>query len=200
MATDRPRLIALTGGIGAGKSVVAQVLRAMGFPVYDCDLEARLLMDTSPLIQRRIAAEVCPEAISGAGIDRRRLSAAVFSDPRKLQALNAIVHRAVREHFGEWVSRQCRPLVFVETAILYESGLDRAVDSVWEVAAPEQVRVERVMARSGLTAGEVRSRIAAQRPSADPRHRLLDNSPDRPLLPQILSLLDFEKNNAAEGQ
>ncbi len=185
-------IIALTGGIGAGKSVVSQVLRAMGYDVYDCDREARLLQDSNPLLLSRIAAEVTPQALNPDGsLNRPALAAEVFSDPAKLRALNAIVHSAVAEHFQAWcAARAGASRLFVETAILYESGFDRLVNDVWEVVAPIPLRIERVMKRSGLTPDQITSRINAQGQITPSRpHHIIHNDGLTPLLPQIHSLL-----------
>lgn len=159
-----PSLIAVTGGIGSGKSVVCRVLMALGYPVYDCDSRAKALMDADPEIKRRIGAEICSDAIDANGcIDRKALSAIVFNYADKLSALNSIVHSAVRADLRAWTkSQQTGNLCFVETAILYQSGLDHEVEAVWEVTAPVDLRIARVQNRSGLTAEQVRARIASQ--------------------------------------
>lgn len=184
------RIVAVTGGIGAGKSVVCHALTAMGFPVYDTDLAARRLMDGSADIKRDIAETITPDAIAADGsIDRPALAAVVFADKAKLQRLNQIVHGAVREDFIGWVNSLNNNVLFVETAILYESGFDALVDEIWEVTAPESVRVGRVMRRSGLSESQVRERVAAQSNSPRPGHRIIVNDDITPLLPQILNLL-----------
>ena len=117
-------LIAVTGGIGAGKSVVCRVLRAMGYPVFDCDSEAKALMDADCDIKRRIAIEIDESAVCGGSIDRRRLAEIVFADAEKLEILNSIVHGAVRQRIAEWAQTLAGRLLFVETAILFQSGLN----------------------------------------------------------------------------
>lgn len=189
---DTPHLIAVTGGIGAGKSVVSKMLRAMGYPVYDCDTRAKELMDSSPEIKAAIAARISPEVIgSDQSIDQPLLASIVFAEPEKLAALNSIVHNAVIADLDAW-ARDLR-LAFVETAILYQSGLDRMVDQVWQVEAPRQIRIERVMHRNCISESQVMARINSQddfRPSRlHPVIHTLDNDGFRPLLPRIESLL-----------
>lgn len=185
-------IIALTGGIGAGKSVVSQVLRAMGYHVYDCDSEARRLQDASPLLRQRIAREVTPQALLPNGtLNRQAIAAEVFANPAKLQALNAIMHSAVADDFRTWCkARPHASHLFVETAILYESGFDRLVNDVWEVVAPIPLRIKRVERRSGLSPAQILSRINAQgliTPSLS--HKIINNDGRTPLLPQIHQLL-----------
>ncbi|MCC8070392.1 MAG: dephospho-CoA kinase [Bacteroidales bacterium] len=190
---SRRKLIAITGGIGSGKSVVSEVLRVKGYAVYDCDSEAKRLMDSSAEIRRRIASDVDPKAILPDGtIDRCRLSSTVFSDGEALERLNSIVHGAVRADLEKW-SRKQGPLCFVETAILYESGLDKMVDEVWEVKAPEELRIKRVERRSHLTRAQVEARIAAQKNGEvehpHPCTYSIHNDEIHAMLPQIHNLL-----------
>ena len=187
--------IALTGGIGAGKSVVARLLPTMGYAVFDCDIEARMLMDGDDDIKARIGAEIAADAIDDQGaIDRARLSEIVFSDAEKLASLNAVVHGAVKERLARWCERQDKRPVFVETAILYQSGLNRMVDAEWSVEAPVEIRVARVMARNGISRRQVMARIEAQHYTpADgepmPETHIIENDGITPLLPQVLGLL-----------
>lgn len=185
------RITAITGGIGAGKSVVCHVVSAMGYPVYDCDSRARMLMDADCDMKRRISAEITPEAIDSDGkVNRACLAHCVFSNQSKLRRLNDIVHGAVRGDFARWADSQSSDRVFVETAILYESGFDSLVGEVWEVTAPLEERISRVQRRSGFSREEVESRIAAQTgEEAHPSHLLIENDGVTPLLPQIMKLL-----------
>lgn len=188
-------LTAITGGIGSGKSVVSRILRILGHPVYDTDAEAKQLMDTDQEIRTRLAERFGAEILLPGSIDRPTLSRIVFASPEALADLNAIVHAAVRADIEAWAASlpASTPRPFVETAILYESRLDRMVTSVWDVTAPIPLRIERVMARNGLTAGQVQARIDAQ--SAHIPHTLhpdthtIVNDNLTPLLPQIQALL-----------
>lgn len=184
------RKIAITGGIGSGKSVVCHALRCLSYPVYDCDSRARELMDNSSYIRGRISSEISAEAINADGsINRPKLSAVVFSDAQKLQQLNALVHGAVRADFATWCASQTSQTIFVETAILYESGFDALVNEVWEITAPDRLRICRVERRSGLTAEEIQRRIDSQCSVCHNEHRIIVNDDTTPLLPQIFTLL-----------
>lgn len=186
-------IVAITGGIGSGKSVVSRIVAVMGMMVYDCDSRAKRLMDTSDEIKRRIASEISEDCITDDNrIDRSRLSKCVFNDATALTTLNMIVHGAVREDFRLWCCRHAAEhVLFVETAILYQSGMDSMVDEVWEVTASEQVRIARVMERNNLSASEVKARIMSQDAyvpvSKHPRVVHIDNNGDVALLPQILN-------------
>ena len=187
------RLIAITGGIGSGKSIVSRIVRAMGYPVYDCDERARALMDCSDDIKDAIAEHIDPSCITECRtIDRAALASAVFSSAEKLATLNGIVHGAVKEHLSAWSIHPERETAtcFVETAIRYHSG----IDEVWQVDAPRDLRIERVMKRNGMSHSQVTSRIDSQDSyipaTLHPCTHLIINDGDTAVLPQVESLLD----------
>ena len=182
------RIIAITGGIGAGKSVVSRILTTLGFRVYDCDSRAKVLMDNSSEIKRRIAEEIASEAVVDDEIRRDVLASVVFSDAEKLRILNSIVHHHVRCDIAETAASCGVPVLFIETAILYESGLDK----VWDVTAPEDIRVERIINRNHCKAEQARARIESQRiivTDPHPAVHTIINDNLTPLLPQILRRL-----------
>ena len=187
------RLIAITGGIGSGKSVISDILRAMGHKVYDCDTRAKALMDTDESIKDDLINLISFDAVrSDRTIDRKLLSEIVFNDPDALSRLNSIVHKAVRADLRRWRDTSSDKTVWVETAILYASRLDREVDEVWEVTAPTELRVQRVMKRNSMSREQVLARISSQSTTAAQLHPLtksIVNDGVEPVLPQILSLL-----------
>lgn len=189
---EMKKLIGITGGIGSGKSVVCRIVKNMGYPVYDCDRKAKELMDGSDEIKQQIAKEICREAIKDGKIDRPQLSAVVFSDQEKLAALNRVVHGAVKADIRRWAEEHgCEAKLFVETAILYQCGLDKEMDEVWEVEAPESLRVSRAQLRDNATTEQIQRRIAAQQYCGErhPRSFTIVNDGLRPLLPQVEQLL-----------
>lgn len=186
--------VAITGGIGSGKSAVCRCLTAMGLPVYDCDSRARAIMDTDVAIHRRIADEISPEVISDGCIDRKRLAAIVFNDREKLSQLNSIVHGAVRDDIRRWKSLHAHdPVLFIETAILLESNLHRLVDCVWVVTARREVRLARACSRDNAQPEAIAARMDRQRIPArtdvDVPLYEIDNNGPTPLLPRIFVLL-----------
>lgn len=187
------RLIAITGGIGSGKSVISDILRAMGHKVYDCDTRAKALMDTDESIKDDLINLISIDAVrSDRTIDRKLLSEIVFNNPDALSRLNSIVHKAVRADLRRWRDTSSDKTVWVETAILYASRLDREVDEVWEVTAPTELRVQRVMKRNSMSREQVLARISSQSTTAAQLHPLtktIVNDGVEPVLPQLLSLL-----------
>lgn len=166
-------LIAVTGGIGAGKSYVCERLRQRGYSVYDSDLEARRIIDTNPEIKARIASEIDSLSVVDGVVDRPRLASIVFEDKAKLLILNSIVHEQVCLDVARWsAARRRTGIVFVETALLYSSGLWREVDGEWRVVAPEAVRIERVCRRNDVSPEQVVARIKSQTRDTSPEHAL----------------------------
>lgn len=161
------KLIGLTGGIGTGKSTVARILRLRGYEVYDCDLEAKRLMDESDYVRRSLRDRWGEDIYSPEGkLDRRKVAQYVFADRREKAWLDSLVHGLVRDDVKRWADTRTdysHDTVFVESAILFTSGLADMCQEVWEVAAPLDTRVERVMKRSGLTREQAMARIDAQR-------------------------------------
>ena len=190
------RLIAISGGIGSGKSVVAHLLQVMGYQVYDCDSRAKSLMTESEEVRRQLIEAFGNETYLADGtLNRQHLSAVAFADEQTLNRLNAIVHPATAQDMRMWADKRAAEgdqAAFVETALLRTAGIDRMVDDVWHVTAPEEVRIGRVMARSGLTALQVRDRMAAQ--NAEERiaegEQVIVNDDVTAILPQVLRLLD----------
>lgn len=188
------QITAITGGIGAGKSVVCDMLRVMGYEVFDCDSEAKQLMDNDADIKCRLNEEIHPSAVRADGtIDRERIASIVFADNDKLNTLNNIVHHAVRKRIGEWADEKTdSDRLFVETAILYQSGLDKIADDVLEIIAPERIRILRVIKRNGCDEATVRSRIESQKfIPAKPHPRITEivNDGFEPVIPQLQKYL-----------
>ena len=187
------RLIGLTGGIGTGKSTVARILRLRGYEVYDCDLEAKRLMDESMEVRRSLRDRWGEEIYSAEGeLDRRKVAEYVFADRREKAWLDSLVHGLVRDDVKRWAATHTdysHDTVFVESAILFTSGLADMCQEVWEVTAPPDTRVERVMKRSGLTREQALARIDAQREEqkiCQSRHtRQIVNDGTTPLLDAI---------------
>ena len=153
----------LTGGIGCGKSYVADLLRRRHIPVYDTDKEAKRLMMESATIRRGLVDWVGERAYMPDGtLDRERIASYLFASPLHAERINRLVHPVVQDDFLQWVDKQDGPLVVMECAILYESGFDRLVDEVLLVRAPERVCLERVMKRDGASDAQVKARMAAQ--------------------------------------
>lgn len=155
-------LVGLTGGIGSGKSTVAEMFRDLDVPVYDSDLEAKQLMVTSMEMRQDILDLFGDEAYKGESLNRKYIADQVFKNTELLKKLNGIVHPAVRKHFLEWMEQQSAPYVIQETALIFENGVQDQYDATILVTAPLNVRLERVMKRDNTTEQAVMDRMKNQ--------------------------------------
>ena len=155
-------IIGITGGIGSGKSTIARELAKRGYMVYDCDQEAKRIIAENADVQQEIIDLLGEEAFVGGTYNTAYVAKRVFEDSHLLAALNAIVHPAV----GLDIMK--RKPDFVESAIIYESGLDILCDRIIVIDAPEEIRIARTIARdyhgdaSPANIDKVRARIKAQ--------------------------------------
>lgn len=188
--------IGITGGIGSGKSLISRILKIWGYPIYDTDIEAKKLMDNSDEVKNRLVA-LLGNIYNNTGLDRSRMASIIFNDQIKLKKVNAIVHPAVRSDFSIWVQKQNTDVAFVESAILYEAGFDKNVTFVWNVSAPLEMRVMRVMKRNNCTREEVLARISKQTSDNERNEKSNDiiyNDGIQPVIPQLRTLLaKYEK-------
>ncbi|SRR6056297_445390 len=186
------RKIGVTGGIGSGKTLVCDVFRALRVPVYEADREAKRLMEEDPSLRKHLEGLFGKEAYTEGHLNRSHIASRVFGDPEILQALNSKVHPAVHEDFQRWCLEQSSaPCVIEEAAVLYESGGDRFLDAVVLVYAPEELRMERVMKRDGVSREQVLHRMKHQLPDEEKRKRadyIIFNGNQQMILPQIVDL------------
>ncbi len=161
-------IIGLTGGIGSGKSFLAQALAQRGFTIYDCDRKAKRIIAENKDVQAAIKDLLGEEAFTDGRYNTAYVAQRVFAEPQLLEKLNKIVHPAVKADIFSPFTSHLSPLI-VESAILFESGLDRLCDKIVVVTAPEETRIARTIARDyqGQATPEninkVRARIRAQK-------------------------------------
>ena len=154
--------VGVTGGIGSGNSTVCRLFARRGIAVYDTDASAKRLMSEPGALREAIAARFGAETYCAGNLDRAFLAGVVFADPAALADLDGLVHPAVKRDFEAWCRRQQGDYVVLESAILFESGFDAAVDRTVAVLAPPELRVERTCRRDGSDPEAVRRRMAAQ--------------------------------------
>lgn len=164
----------ITGGIGSGKSYVCRLLAERGITVYDCDSTAKRLMHTSPILRQQLTNLIGPETYQpvnrGTGKDEWQLNKAavaqfLLASEENAHAIDAIVHPAVFRDFEE------SGLQWMESAILFESGINQLVDRVIVVTAPEEVRINRIMQRDGINREKAMEWIGRQWPQEEVRRR-----------------------------
>ena len=155
--------IAITGGIGSGKTFVSNLLKERGIPIYNSDDEAKRLMVSDEGIRRELMALLGEDVYQGDALNKSLLASYLFAGAGNAARINAIVHPRVRADFSRWLAEhQDVEVAGLECAILYEAGFENTVDKVVMVYAPESLRIERAMKRDNATESQIRARIAAQ--------------------------------------
>jgi dephospho-CoA kinase len=156
------KIIGLTGGIGSGKTTIANYLASKGIPVFISDDVAKKSLEQSN-IKNAIKESFGYSVFDNNEINRKALSAQVFSDPAKLKTLNSIIHPEVEKKFSDWLKLNSnQPFVVKEAAILFESGSYKDCDYIISVVAPEEIRIKRVLDRDATTIEAVQQRINNQ--------------------------------------
>ena len=190
---SRPVIIGCTGGIGSGKTNVVKTFEGLGIPGYDCDSRAKELYDEDAALLAEVARVAGDDVVVEGRLDRRALAAKIFSDADLLARLESVVHPAVIRDFSRWLQEQSSKLVIFESAILLDKPYLREMpDYVLLVTAPRELRIERVMARDGLSREAVERRMANQ--ISDEQRRkyadyILETNDRDAIIPQLLSLI-----------
>ncbi len=183
--------VGLCGGIGSGKSTVCRLFSSLGIAVYIADDQAKRLMISSPELICAITDAFGAECYVDGVLNRSYLAAQIFSDNAKREKLNSIVHPAVCRDFVSWAEAQDGKYVVVESAILFESGLDKVVDISVAVVVDSQTAIERAMARDGASRESIEARMAVQMTSDQLAARAdytIDNTTLEALKSQVVHL------------
>src|SRR5262245_57773023 len=166
--TAQMKRIALTGGMGTGKSHVRAVFAALGVPTIDADTLARdVVAHGTPGFDAVVARFGRGILTADGDLDRRALAALVFTDREKRRALEAILHPAIKGAIDQWfasLNPDAQPFAIADIPLLYEVGLDKEYDEVIVTSCRPETQVKRIMARDSLDAGEVQGRLDAQLP------------------------------------
>lgn len=199
--THTHKLIAITGGIGCGKSVVSQLLRVMGYEVYDCDSRAKWVMTHDQRLRQQLIELFGEETyLPDGSLNKPHLSASIFGNNEALAKMNACVHPAVdrdlrkqyeayKEITNYGLQITARPFFF-ESAILFESGFDKlsVPDEVWTVSAPLELRISRAMQRDHATREQILNRINSQMSQEEKEIRanhVIWNDPEHSVIEQV---------------
>lgn len=199
--THSHKLIAITGGIGCGKSVVSQLLRVMGYEVYDCDSRAKWVMTHDQRLRQQLIELFGEETyLPDGSLNKPHLSASIFGNNEALAKMNGCVHPAVdrdlrkqyevyKEITNYRLQITARPFFF-ESAILFESGFDKlsVPDEVWTVSAPLELRISRAMQRDHATREQILNRINSQMSQEEKEIRanhVIWNDPEHSVIEQV---------------
>lgn len=185
--------LGITGGIGSGKSVVSKTLKVLGVPVYDCDSRAKWLQENDADVRREIKSLLGDDVYEGARLNRKKMATMIFSDATLLAKVEGIVHPAVEKDFNRWCVEQKKEVVGLESAILYECGLDKkCIDKVCLVYAPTETRIERVAKRDSANIEEIRRRMANQASDDDKIKKadfIVNNFSNHGIISQVLEMM-----------
>ena len=183
--------VGLTGGIGSGKTTVAQIFITLGIPVFFADDVAKKIMNEDVELMQNIQHTFGIEAYENGKLNRKYLADIVFKDPLKLEQLNALVHPATINAAEKWMQQQNTPYIIKEAALLFEAGTAAGLDYVIGVYAPQHVRIQRVMQRDNVTREEVIARMNKQI-NEEIKMRLCDfvivNDEQQLVIPQVIEL------------
>jgi dephospho-CoA kinase len=183
--------VGLTGGIGAGKSIVAKVFEVLGIPVYQADDAAKKLMETNKELMDLIKINFSENAYVEGKLNRKFLADIVFNDKEKLKVLNSLVHPFTIQDGIDWMNKQDAPYAIKEAALIFESGSQHAFDVIIGVFAPQAMRVNRTLKRDQTTRELVLERMDNQLEDSLKMklcNEILINDEQKLLLPQIISL------------
>lgn len=190
--------LGVTGGIGSGKSVVCDVLRLHDIPVYDADLEAKNLNDTSPVIRKKLTESFGQDLYRNNKLDREKLAHLIFNNEENLRTANSIIHPELAKHFMEWAKqREQHPVVALDAAVLFEAGFQSVLDKTIIVLAPLEVRIERAVKRGNLTKEQITARANSQmsdKEKAELADFIIQNDGQHSLLEQVDKILQVVSN------
>ena len=143
------KIVGLTGGIGAGKSVVAHLFHLFNIPIYNADQKAKALMNNSPMIKQGLLDLYGDKAFVKGELNREHLARIVFSDSTEIKKINALVHPYVRHDFNEWKNKNENkaPYLIKEAAILLNNGKPSDIDSVITISSPKFIRKQNILKR-----------------------------------------------------
>jgi dephospho-CoA kinase len=184
-------LSCLTGGIGSGKSTVAQIFEVLGIPVYYADIAAKKIMTEDEGVRSAITNIFGEQAYTNNILDRKYLSSIVFSDPAKLKQLNALVHPATKKDGEAWMHQQTTSYAIHEAALIFEAKVSDRLDLVIGVSSPFELRIKRAMERDKVSREEVLNRMDQQLDEELKMSKcdfVLINDEQQLLIPQVLKL------------
>lgn len=196
--------LGITGGIGSGKSYLSHLLKEQDIPVYDTDQEAKRLMITDGIIRKSLINLLGTSVYQNDTLNKTLLSEYIFSNENHTRRINAIVHPRVKSDFLQWasnLSQKGKKIIALESAILFESGFDNAVDYTITVSAPINLRIQRTIQRDQTTEVQVRRRIQAQMTEEERNKRanfIIINDEKHDLYSQMSNILSLIKRKHAE--
>ena len=161
------KIIGITGGIGSGKTTISNMLRKQGYPVFDSDVQSKYICDHDIYVINEIKKHFGKNIYVDDRLDRKSLAEIVFNDKGSLNILNSIIHPKTRDFMCGAIEDSDSELFFVESAIMFEYGLDELMDYIISVTAPLDVRMERIILRDNTTKDKIDDRMNNQMSEKD---------------------------------
>ena len=191
----KPKLIGITGGIGAGKSTVSTICKHLGFKVYNSDQRAKEIVSEDSIIKKKIISFFGNNIYKNGVLDRKFLSHKIFNDKSSLQQINSIIHPAVKKDFNSWViNNSNEKILFKESALLLESGAYKELDKIILIVSDKNLRVSRVLNRDqNRSKKEIESIIDKQIDEVDAikyADIVIDNNHKKMLLPSVIKEIE----------
>ena len=187
--------VGITGGIGSGKTYICKLLELMNFSVFYSDTEAKKIQNTNEYVRIKFTELFGEEAYTEEGLNRKYIAEIIFGNPDAKKQLEEIIHPKVAEAFATWCEEKSstdEKIVFIESAILYESGFDKMVDKVIMVYADDDVRIERSMRRDKADRKAIEDRIKNQGSDKDKCKKadfVIYNNPNDLINKQIIEII-----------
>ena len=187
----KPKLIGITGGIGAGKSTVSSICKHLGFKVYNSDQRAKEIVSEDSIIKKKLISFFGNNIYKNGVLDRKFLSDKIFNDKSSLQQINSIIHPAVKKDFNSWViNNSNEKILFKESALLFESGAYKELDKIILIVSDKNLRVSRVLNRDQKRSKkEIESIIDKQINESEAikyADIVIDNNHKKMLLPSVI--------------
>ena len=191
----KPKLIGITGGIGAGKSTVSTICKHLGFKVYNSDQRAKEIVSEDSIIKKKLISFFGNNIYKNGVLDRKFLSDKIFNDKSSLQQINSIIHPAVKKDFNCWVTNNSNEkILFKESALLFESGAYKELDKIILIVSDKNLRVSRVLNRDQKRSKkEIESIIDKQIQEAEAikyADIVIDNNHKKMLLPSVIKEIE----------
>ena len=191
----KPKLIGITGGIGAGKSTVSTICKHLGFKVYNSDQRAKEIVSEDSIIKKKLISFFGNNIYKNGVLNRKFLSDKIFNDKSSLQQINSIIHPAVKKDFNSWVTNNSNEkILFKESALLFESGAYKELDKIILIVSDKNLRVSRVLNRDqNRSKKEIESIIDKQIDEVDAikyADIVIDNNHKKMLLPSVIKEIE----------
>ena len=191
----KPKLIGITGGIGAGKSTVSTICKHLGFKVYNSDQRAKEIVSEDSIIKKKLISFFGNNVYKNGVLNRKFLSDKIFNDKSSLKQINSIIHPAVKKDFNCWVTNNSNEkILFKESALLFESGAYKELDKIILIVSDKNLRVSRVLNRDqNRSKKEIESIIDKQIDEVDAikyADIVIDNNHKKMLLPSVIKEIE----------